>query len=493
MISASFIVTPILVHNLGNEQYGVWTLIGSIVGYFAIMDFGVMTALVRYISKYDSKKEYEKSRSFYSNACGFFLIVGVTIAFTCVIIGFVFPDIFEVQTLGKKYVIVVFILAGFELAALMGTGMFSGVLHAKQEFFILNCIDILLLLIKYIILVWVLYNGYKLLAVAIIHLSATVLRSSLRYIVIRKRHPHLKYKFNEWDMTVQKKIFSYSIYSFMIALSIKVLFFTDSIVLGSLVSVSAVTFYAIPMTIMTYMEQIVTVGMSVFTPVISSNEAVGDDQNNINIYVWGSRYALMISLPVVFVLYTNGDSFISLWMGEDYGIKSTSLLRILCLGYIFYLSQVIATELLKGISRHRFISFVFIVEAVVNLALSVILIKYFGYGMEGAALGTMVPLVVVNLFVVPIYVCKLFTMKYITYIVHTYAPLLSFTYAFGFIYFNYYPFKPKNYFELALYSLLVAIIYSSFSVAAVIDGEHRKKIMIRLSGYMKKKDNYSAK
>lgn len=479
MISVSFFVSPILVHNLGDEQYGVWTLIGSIVGYFAIMDFGVMTALVRFISKFDSQKDYGKSRAYYSNACVFFASIGITIALACVVIGFLFTDIFTVSVLPKRYVITIFILAGFELSVLMGMGMFSGALHAKQDFLWLNSINIVVLLTKNLILVVLLLGGYKLMTVAIIHLSATVLRSGLRYLVIKKRHSHLTFNIGDWNSSIIKKIFGYSVYSFMIAFSIKVLFFTDSIVLGSLVSVSAVTFYAIPMTVMTYLEQIVTVGMSVFTPVISSNEAVGDDQNNKDIYIWGSRYALMLSLPVVFVLYTNGDAFITLWMGESYGIKSTSIIRILCFGYVFYLSQVIATELLKGISRHKFIAFVFVIEAIFNLGISVVLIKYASLGLEGAALGTMIPLVFVNFFVVPIYVCKIFSIKYIPYIISTYFPLFIFTIIIGLLFFYVLPYQAHSYFGLANYSALVTAAYAIFSIIIVIDRDHLNKICLK--------------
>ncbi len=479
MIGVSFFVSPILVHSLGDEQYGTWVLIGSIVGYFAVMDFGLMTALVRYISKYDAQEEPEKSRSIYSNACMFFVLVGIIIAIICVVIAFFFPLMFEINTLSRGYVYWVFLFAGLELAALMGTGMFSGVLHAKQDFVWLNGINILVLVVKNIILVVMLLNGFNLMTVALIHLFATILRSILRYLVIKKRHPHLDFKKSDLQKTIIKKIFGYSVYSFMIAFSIKVLFFTDSIVLGSMVSVAAVTFYAIPMTLMTYLEQIVTVGMSVFTPVISSNEAVGENEKNRNIYFWGSRYALMLSLPVVFVLYTNGDSFISLWMGEEYGLKSTSLLRILCVGYVFYLSQVIATELLKGISRHKFIAYVFAVEAVLNLLLSVILIKFFGFGIEGAAYGTMVPLVVVNFLIVPLYVCKLMSLNYLSYILKTYFPLLSFTMFGGFFYFYVYPFRATSYLEIAFFASVVSIVYAIFSITVVIDKDHKRKIFAK--------------
>lgn len=473
-IGASFLVSPILVHRLGNEQYGIWVLVNSIVGYFTVMDFGVNTAVVRFISKYDAENKKKYSRDVYSNACIIFVSVSVLIALICLILGLFFPRFFHAEGLSDGYIYVVFILAGFELATLMGTGMYTGVMHAKHEFVWLNIINIIVLAVKNIVLVILLISGFSLMGVAIIHLSATILRSSLRYIYIKKKHKHLTFKAGAFDVGIMKMIFGYSVYSFFICIALKVLFFTDSIVIGTFLTVSAVTFYAIPMTLMTYLEQIVHVGVTVLTPIISTNDAVGDHSQNKNIYIWVSRYALVLSLPVIFVLFTNGDSFISLWMGRAYGEKSTTILQILCIGYIAYLSQLIATELLMGISRHRFVAFVYIIEAVANLGISIILIKFYGYGLEGAAYGTTIPLVVVNLLVVPLYTCRVIGLNYLSYVLKNNFLLYSFTIFCGILFYYFYPFKPKTYLHLGLYSTFILVLFLSFSFVFVVNSKHRK-------------------
>ena len=477
VILTSFFVSPILVHNLGDEQYGLWVLIGSVVGYFSVMDFGINTALVRFVSKYDAQGAYDDSRKIYSNACVFFIGTAVFIAAICLVIAYFFPVFVEIKTLPAEYVSLVFILAGLELATMMGTGMFSGVMHAKQDFLWLNIINIIILIIKNTILVFLLLTGFRLMTVAVIHLAAGVLRSLLRYIYIKRQHKHLFFRVKDYNVGIFKTIFGYSVYSFIIAVSLKLLFFTDSVVIGTFLSVSAVTYYAIPMTLMTYLEQIVTVGVSVLTPIISSNDATGEHGENKEIYIWVSRYSLALSLPVIFVLFTNGDSFISLWMGEMYGRQSSILLKILALGYVAYLSQLIATELLKGISKHRFIAFVLLGEAVVNLVLSVVLIKYFNLGLTGAALGTTIPLVFVNLVLLPVYACKLLNINYASYFIRNFGPLFAFTSLLGTFYYLYFPFKPDSYIQLFAFSFFVLIVFMIFSYLTVLAEPHRNKLI----------------
>ncbi len=36
-----FMLSPFIVHRLGNSAYGTWALLGSLVGYLGLLDFGV--------------------------------------------------------------------------------------------------------------------------------------------------------------------------------------------------------------------------------------------------------------------------------------------------------------------------------------------------------------------------------------------------------------------------------------------------------------------
>ncbi len=52
----SLIAMPIIVHSLGNAQYGLWSLDISINGYYGPVNFGIRIALTKYITEYNAKK-----------------------------------------------------------------------------------------------------------------------------------------------------------------------------------------------------------------------------------------------------------------------------------------------------------------------------------------------------------------------------------------------------------------------------------------------------
>ena len=72
LVGIAFIVSPIMVHRLGNEFYGIWTLIVSVTGYFSVLDFGVNTAIVRFISMYVAQKKIERANEVFNTSFIFF-------------------------------------------------------------------------------------------------------------------------------------------------------------------------------------------------------------------------------------------------------------------------------------------------------------------------------------------------------------------------------------------------------------------------------------
>ncbi len=48
--AVGFLLTPYVLHRLGDEAFGVWVLITNLVGYYGLVDAGVRSAILRYVS-----------------------------------------------------------------------------------------------------------------------------------------------------------------------------------------------------------------------------------------------------------------------------------------------------------------------------------------------------------------------------------------------------------------------------------------------------------
>lgn len=87
-IASGLIVTPILVRTLGNEEYGKWVLINTLLVYFLLFDFGYTQSLARHISrKYEEWGEGSAQKCI---ATTFYTLLGA-MALSLVLLAAVYP------------------------------------------------------------------------------------------------------------------------------------------------------------------------------------------------------------------------------------------------------------------------------------------------------------------------------------------------------------------------------------------------------------------
>lgn len=470
MILVSFFVSPLLVNQLGAELYGIWTLIIQITGYFTVLDLGVNTAIVRFISMYAAQQDEHHANEIYNTALLFFLMVSGVVVILTFSGGVLFYDFFRIAHVTQAYAYAVFCLVGIDIACGLLFSVLGATLNSLQEFVPLNGISMSLTLIKNAILVVMLFRGYQLLALAALQLSANLLRYGGYYLTIRRKYAFLQISRKSCHLASLKKIFTYSVYSFIIAIAGRIIFLTDSVVISRFLGNSEVTFYMIPASLLEYVAKIVGSVSGAFVPVISSHDAVGDQAKNRTLYVIVTRYILAISLPILFVLFTVGGDFIGIWMGKAYQTRSVSVLRILLSGYVVAFPQWISYGMLGGTSKHQFLAYALTLEALANLGLSIALAPR--YGIEGVAIGTAIPLALFNLLIIPIYTCHVLKLSFFDYLWQSHARpflgicLLGFGYAI-------FPITVSTYPQIILYSSSVVILWSLWASLLLLEPAHR--------------------
>ena len=77
--------TPILINGLGQNEYGIYSLVASIIGYLSVLDLGFGDAIIQYTAQYNEKKEYEKEKKLH----GMFLVIYTIIGLLVACIGFI--------------------------------------------------------------------------------------------------------------------------------------------------------------------------------------------------------------------------------------------------------------------------------------------------------------------------------------------------------------------------------------------------------------------
>jgi O-antigen/teichoic acid export membrane protein len=420
-MAVGFFLSPFLVHQLGNVAYGVWVLAISSINYFGLLDLGLRNSVTMFVAKGHTTGDHEGASEVLSAALWVRIQIAALVMVLCGILVVLFPIIFEVTPAMAADARLVVLLMGLNTAIYMSIGVFGGILSALNRYDLYTLVSLTQLTLRVIGVVAVLRTGHGIVAIAWCELLAATVGNVLFVFVARRIYPELRVRLKKPNREVLRRIWSYSVYVFLLMIAIQLVYQTDNLVVGAFVSASAVTFYSIGNSLCRYTQQLVGVMTATFTPAASTYDAAGDTSSLRALYYNGTRATMAVSLPILVTLILRGNNFIGVWMGPQYSRTSGTVLAILATALLFSLQNTPATSIAFGIEKHKTIAKWAIGEAIANLALSIVLARKIG--IYGVAIGTLVPSLAVNLLLWPRYVSHLVGIHYREVLLKVWGPV----------------------------------------------------------------------
>jgi O-antigen/teichoic acid export membrane protein len=301
--------------------------------------------------------------------------------------------------------------------------VYYGVIIGIQRYDVLVKINILTSLIKAGLTVLLLGNGYGLISLSMMHLGMGFASNMYGRYYCRNHVHGLEIRFGKYGSEWYGKIFSYSFKTFMMFIGQKLIYYSDSIVIGVLLGPAQVTFFVIGASLTEYMRRIVNQMTQMFTPLTSELQARREDDKIREVLTKGTKMSLIIALPISIVFLTMAR--VSSPCGwSEYGILSGQVLFILTIAHLFSVAQYSTQDILQGLNKHQICAVCRFVEAIANLSLSIVLIRY--WGIVGVAVGTAVPHLATALFAYPYFISRVVKIDFRRYVIGSYlAPILS--------------------------------------------------------------------
>lgn len=399
------IYTPFLIRMLGQSEYGLYSLINSIIGYLTILDLGFGNAIIVYTAKYKEQGLKEKEEKLH----GMFKIVFYIIAIIAMSIGLILllnvnrifgntMDEGELDIAKKMMIILIFNL-GFSFSF----SIYSSIISAYERFTFSKIMTILGAVLKPIIMIPLLFLGFKSIAMALVLTGINVLISLSNYIY-SKRKMHINVKYKGFDKVLFKIIFGYSVWIFLSVIVDKINWSVDQFVLGAVSGTIAVSVYSIAATINNLFLNLSTAISGVLLPKMSklvAKQATSEELTNEFIKVGRIQYLVMFLVCSGFVLF--GKEFIKLWAGEGFE-ESYYVALLLIIPLMIPLIQNLGISIMQAMNKFKFKSVSTAIMAIANIGISIALAKI--YGAIGAAIGTTISLLLCNGIIINIYYYK---------------------------------------------------------------------------------------
>lgn len=417
---AGILLMPFIVHHLGNRMYGLWIIVGSILGFYGIFDFGLVFTVQRYISRAIGKENYEEANKVINTSLALYSLIGLSISFLLIAVSILAPLFIKNFTEINLFRIIIIIL-GIDIVIGFPMRVFSGVLISHIRYDLYTAIEIIKTIIRIILVVIFLKMGYGILALTLITAGLEIAGYLIKFIIVKTMFKYIVLSRNLIDKTILKSFFKYSSISFVTQIADQFGSKVSNFVIAGFMGLSFVTVYAIASNLIRYFMNFIGSSVGLMLPVFSQYEGRGDFVSIREKYILSVKISGYLSILIGGTLILFGRIFIERWMGKEY-LSAYPLLVILTIPTIFTLMQNPTWGLLYGISKHKFFAIQNVIEVIVNFILSLILIRKFG--LIGVAFGSAIPMMLIRLFIQPIYVCKVIGLKIYKFYFGLMAPMV---------------------------------------------------------------------
>lgn len=419
-IAVSFFMMPFVIRSIGDRWYGLWILAATFIGYYGFFDFGLSTANERFISRALGTNDHTEINKIFNTSLLLFFFAGLlTLVFSvtvAILSGYMVDDPVDIQIF--RIVILIF---GLDVAISFPVRAFNGYLYAHVRYDVVNIIDIIKLLLRTAFFVAALLRGHGIVALAIIAFFTNLLQYLATIAFVLKQYPELQLNLKSYTRKRIRPLFNYSIYSFIISIANQLRFHVDAFVITAYLGLAMVTHYNVGSRIVGYYLILINNAIALVMPVFSKFEGQKNYGKIREIFLFVSKINIAASIFLGGSLLIYGEAFILRWMGEAY-IDSYTVLSVLTIGMLASTSQITSLTLLFGLSKHKGYAIMALSEGLVNLVLSLILVRR--YGILGVAVGTTIPMLVTSIFILPVYATRVIRIKLVNYLRAVFVAIL---------------------------------------------------------------------
>ena len=379
---------PFLTHRLGHDRFAAWSLLLQMSAYTSYLDFGVQTAVARFLAGYMERGEDDHRDRLVSTAL---LILSAAAGLAVILIGAIvwqIPVLFDgiPDGLVTECRFAAGILGASVILALP-LSTFSGVLlglHRNE--YVAGAVGGSRLLGAGCVLLAVRHTESLVLLAACIAVT-TVLGALVQVVIVKRLLPNLEISRSCAQASTAKELGGYCVGLTVWTVGMLLISGLDVAIVGHF-DFKAVGYYSIAAALVMLFSGAHSAISSAFMTPVAALHASGEMDQIRGVILHATRLSTIVNLLAVTVTCLGGKVFLQLWVGEPYASEAFPIVEVLMLAQAVrlvmnpYASALIATDLQRyGIAQGA-------VEGIINLLCSIA--GAYWIGPIGVALGTLV-------------------------------------------------------------------------------------------------------
>lgn len=379
----NLIYVPLLLHFLGQGDYGVFQMTNSVVFALTLLSAGFYGSYVRFYMR-ERAAGCSDADSGVRRLNGMFLLVYLAVAVLCLVgcgamvlnVHALFSGGLTAQEINLARALLM--IMGVNIAVTMLSTPFDSYIVAHERFVFQQSRQLFTALAQPFPAVLLLWLGMGAVGVACAQLTiSTILLVWNIAFAMRKLNMRFTFHGLEWSLFKAVAIFSFWI--FLNQIFDLVNNNIPNFLLGAMASSTAVAVFAIALQIRNIFFSMSTTMSNVFTPQI--NRIVAESDDNIvltQLMTRVGRYQMVIFWYLFGGFIVLGRYFVHIWAG-DANADAYWLCLIMVLPVMIPLTQNTGIEIQRAKNRHKTRSLIYVLTSVIDIVISVLLIPSLGY------------------------------------------------------------------------------------------------------------------
>jgi len=372
---------PFILHNIGEHDFGVWSVAASVTDYMLMIDFGVSLACTRFLSKTTDTKEW---KIIVSNAVALALVV---MSLLLIIgLGILILRSFNINIISDRSLALVIGILAIEAGMSMVLRVYQSILRTELKYLQLGLFEIGRVLLRLIGFPLILYFGGGLIQLIIYSAIVNIGLFSSSFLYVRFVHKHTFFDSRYIDLSVIKKLFHFGKYAIVVHIAELFRYRLDGVFIGIALGIASIAQYAIMITIIDMSVQILSRFLSYWETIIIRH--TGENKELSVEYMFKS---ITIGFWIVAFFFGNiylfGEIFLTLWVGEQYAHLANDL-TLFSLLLTLVVFQMSVTPYFNGHGKQKTDAFLALIEVIGKAIIAVPTIHYFG--LKGIMITTII-------------------------------------------------------------------------------------------------------
>lgn len=397
-----FLITPYIIGQLGEVEYGVYKTIASLSSALMVLDIGIGGTVLRYVASYRAKNEEKKIPNFLFmmmvQAFSLCVLVGIVGVIICLSIGSIYSGTMDSSQVEKARQLfsIMFINVGFHIIE----NVINGIISGYNRFAFGNGLKLVRLMFRIALIYGLLRVIPDSVVIVLTDLSITII-----FLLIEILYIHFKLgvriRFTKWEKSVFVESGKYTLLMFLSSIAAQVNNNLDNVVIGSILGPNIVTIYSMGLLIFSTYEHLSTSVSGVMLPTVSKIIEESNASGRLErLIVKIGRVQFVLLGGAVAGFFCTGKDFIRLWLGAAFDDVYVITL-ILMVPSLFELCVNVCLAILRAKNKLVFRTVVLFLCTILNACITIILVKYWSY--IGAAFGTATSFILGSLIIMNIY------------------------------------------------------------------------------------------